>query len=597
MMDSPPAASPSLPQWWQDYRQALDCLPADWEERETVLQACGDFEQTMQEWEQTSGDPVVNVAVVGPKNAGKSFLIRELIRLQGFATDFLETLPVGWGTAEATRQLTWLGHEPPVSFDPRAEHFLETPPLNALLPGQTLRLLDVPGFNERKAEEQHRARLALAKAVIKILVVPPSLVETREWGEYLQDCQGGWVFPVMNAVRGPAQEALAERLRSDLAGVLGHQRVLPPCLLPDFGLLPEEEQETRRAAELKKLLTHWQSAFGSLSPAELRAPERAGRLNHFREVWGRYWEEKLPQTQALLRAWPEPADLLPGPLAELYAPPGRVTRVALGLASRGHFLSLTSSLLFPWKGFLGLAHLLQGAWQKIPFLFLGSVPAALGSAGQALRNAKQKIAGTLAGDPAEKDLTTLLEDHYRPHTEALARALQADLKQTKNASPPSSPPELTLTGTARLTPLARQSLEETLPRFSPGRISATLVGLGGMLIFWGIFIWPLFSLYVDYFQAARQVVEGSAASPLALFPRQTGTVLGTAFLLALFPLFLWIVITDALLFRRPRLDQLDHAWRTDLRQKIEKAFSQRTLTLKTDHPLLNALPRLFLRRD
>lgn len=586
----------NLPHWWKRYLQAVKQLPDDWEEKSVVLQACQDFAESLQKWDESSQDPIPNIAIIGPKNSGKTFLLRKFLPTDKLANADADKLPVGLEVESSTRRLTWVGHSPPPSFDPRGETFLETEPLTRILPRYQVRMVDVPGFNERGPAEQTSARLALARTVIKILVIPPSLIETREWGEYLEECRGGWVFPVLNGVRDHQQQAGQDRLYRDLQELLGHDRVAYPVILPDLDLLPEDQRESRWQESWQTLQNTFQNTFGDLDLPALQEPERAGRLESFREKWGAYWESRLVMSKQALDAWPDPAHLLPQPLSQFFFPSTRATSAGLELALRGSFLQRTSGLLFPWKGFLGLAHLLRGAWQKIPFLFLGSLPAAAGSFTQAIRNWKNKQASGKPEKHVTPELDTLIRIQYQPAIRQLHEALAIDLQTIGHSTNRKSDESLivTIREADQLRQIAEETFEQSIARQSPGSGTGLLIGGCGMLIFWGIFIWPLAAIYLQYYQTVHLLVNLSSGYSLNHFPQGTGAILGTALLLALFPVFLWIIVTDRILFPQHRRKALEKDLRQNLEKNIARALREGRVGLNLNHRILEALPDLFI---
>ena len=135
-------------------------------------------------------------------------------------------------------------------------------------------------------------------------------------------------------------------------------------------------------------------------------------------------------------------------------------------------------------------------------------------------------------------------------------------------------------------------VDESLEKHALGRGSAIFLGLIGMGIFWGIFGWPVFALYQEYFSAVGSTLLGSPHEVLGKYPHQVFSMLLTSLLLALLPMGIFLVIVLAIAAGRFRVERCLREVRAKHLNVIADLTRSGLLKLEIKQPQLNAC--LFL---
>ncbi|RME91093.1 MAG: hypothetical protein D6766_12305, partial [Verrucomicrobia bacterium] len=521
------------------------------------------------------GSGRLTIAFVGPRNAGKTTLLRSLISDPAVA----DQLPVGPSRPGSTRRLDWVGPEQPATFDPEHERWVRCPSEALPAVGLACELLDVPGFDDRDAALGQTARRALALAPVKVLVVDAGRLEDAGILDHLEEADGSCLLPVVNQVRSLPEEDV-QRFWERLREAAPEAEVLEPVLVADFGL-PETEESAVLAAARREIVarvtdfTERWSEGGSV-------PERMWwrRLTVLRERFQagvrRLAAEALPATAEALRNLDRA--LREAPRRRLLAAgtgAGEGAEALLRLRLRALLLARTPHGLVPWRLALGLAHLIWGVLDRSVLMLFGSPRAwwsAAVEAGRTLR-AQRRFpggAGLEAGgeNPVMESIRAELEPCLRSVQESLARDLGA---AGEGGDRPTPTPRLSVRGLEAFVGRVGEVWEELIERWAPGRAAVWFGGLVGMLLFWSIALGPLISVYQAHFEALRGLVSGEAGAPAA-FPRDLGSLLGTAVVLGMIPMALWMVAYVSWLTRRSRLRRLGRVFRDRLEGEVERAI-------------------------
>ncbi|MCH8474563.1 MAG: hypothetical protein LAT55_04975 [Opitutales bacterium] len=592
MPDPAPPSAPPLPQRFLLWEKALESLPSEWNKKGYWQNRLKTFAR---EWENLSGSVTANsieIAIVGPKNGGKTLLTQTLAGLSGESPH----PPSGLASAAGTDRLTWYAHTPPSSFDPKTESFVETAPLTNIIPDKEIRLADVPGSNELQAARALSARRILQRAAVKVLVVPANQVEDRDWSEYLQDARGGWVLPVLNLLRTEEQQELVTHLLESLHETHDPAQVLPPVLAADWALSKAERPKEKVLAETTQAIQKTLAAhLANLSEEAILAPERTGRWENFQKAWVRDWGTQFPHALPLIEKLTSREAELPQNLSRLLFTQDAAFRYHYQMQVLSRFWAHSPGFLFPWKGLLGVATILRGALAKIPFLFMGSLPSAAASAYQAIRNTASLKAwkGLVSRDPSDS-LHQEVSEELAPALNQLDRALALDLGQPLRTLTDGKPekPSVSIVG---LKPFLRQNeqvMEKNLARHQPGRILAGMSGLLGFFIFWGIFVWPLVGLYADHFHAVSNLLQGNEQGSWATFPSGAGSTFLTTFFLALLPMLLYITLLHSLLLAPRRIQKSLQELKSEQEELLLQYNSDHRLRIDLDHPLASAIKTL-----
>lgn len=556
---------------------------------------CAAFREACRLATAGGGTGRLTVAFVGPRNAGKTTLLRSMIG----DPEVTRRLPVGPARSGSTRRLDWVGPERPATLDPERERWVACPSEALPAIGAVCELLDVPGFDDRDAALGEAARRALALAPIKILVVDAGRLEDGTILSYLEEADGSCLLPVINQVRSLPEEDL-QRFWRMLRKAAPEAEVLEPLLVEDFGLAGAEEEEVLRTAgrelseRLKEVAARWSE--GGPAPERLLVRRLTVLRERFRREVRQAAGQALPATAEGLRRLD--CELREGPRRWFLASAaggGEGFEALARLRLRALLLARTPQGLVPWRLALGAAHLLWGVLDRSLLLWFGSLGAwwaAAVQAGRTLRAQRRAGAGPGGGGEGQMAVEEAIRTEVEPSLQSLRESLARDLGGGRSEGAPPAAPELAIHGLEVLVGRVRDAWEEVLGRFAPGRLGAWLAGLVGMLLFWSIALGPLISVYQAHFEALGGLVSGEPGLA-ADFPRNLGSLLGTAVILGVIPMALWLVVYVSWLTRRGRLRRLARTFSDEIARQVDRAIESGSLRVEARGPELAAC-RLLL---
>lgn len=544
---------------------------------------CAAFREACESIASNRGLQRLTVAFIGPRNAGKTTLLAQLVTDPAIRGQ----LPRGVEHAGSTRRLLWVGPEAPADLDARAEQWI--PCAATALPelGVPCQLVDVPGFDDRDPEVRAAANRALDSALVKVLVVEQRQLEAFAVQEHLSASDGSLVLPVVNQA-GDAEVAETAAFAAALKEAVPAARVLAPLVVPDFERREEDEGTVlacaceQLTATLREALTD-QVGTGAWA-ASLAQPQLQARLARFRNEVQRTASTALPATsesltelEAALHELPEKA------LGGLLDTPH-----TLQLAIRGRFrarlLEHTPLLFFPWRLTLGIANLVWGALDRLPLMLLGSLPSWASAGMAAVRNLRQsRSLETATTEGLRAEAEEVAEALIRPKLRAFEESLRADLRQTRDEHPKLvATRDLRVEGLGLLQSRSVAVFREALEQQAPGRVAAMVAGLPGVLIFWGLFVWPLVAVYQDYLRASLGVWNQSTEAA-RLFPADLGGLLLSAALLAWAPMAAWLLLSVGWLSRQGRARRCAEEIQARRDQAVKELLADGLLSLESTH--------------
>ncbi|MCP5528494.1 MAG: GTPase domain-containing protein [Verrucomicrobiales bacterium] len=528
----------------------------------------------------------VTIAFLGPRNAGKTTLLSQLIR----DPSIRERLPQGVARTASTRRLIWVGPEAPDGLRPDAEEWIDCPAERLPELGVPCQLVDVPGFNDRAEHIRQTAREALDSALIKVLVVEERGLESFDVLAHLEPADGTMLLPVVNQARA-AETGEASAFASALAERLPEARILPPLVIPDFEQRDQDRDEVLAGAReaLRRRLSEAlaQHAGSEVWLEALAQPQLHARLRRFQDEVRQVAQQALPASAEAVTELDAAEAALPEVVLTGLLGPERALTALLRQRLRSILLDSTPALFFPWRLALGIAHLIWGALDRLPLMLLGSVPSWITAGRTALRNARQSASlDELVQQGMRRQLEERTRDQLAPRVRALHESLEADLlRGTGPHRDRSRPPEVQVDGVAALQERSAAAFAEVLEAHASARFTAGLGALTGTAVFWGVFGWPLYALYLEYARAAGGAWEG-AGDAFQRFPAGTFTVLGTAALLALLPMGLLLLAFVSWLTRRARLRRCARDLREAHAALFRELTAHRTLAFRvTDEKL------------
>lgn len=571
-------------------RAALE-LGADRGPLASLPARCAAFRAACESVATNRGLRRLTIAFVGPRNAGKTTLLTALLNDPEAAAK----LPLGVRAPESTRKVIWVGPEPPAELDPATEEWLPCDPPRLEGLDTPVEFIDVPGFNDRDPAVRAAARQALDSAWVKILVVEERGLEAFATHEYLAAGDGSIILPVVNQAGAPSGPDLTA-FSAELARHLPEAHLLPPVVVPDFqregadrGAVLAEARESLAAA----LATAVKERAGESGwAAALAQPQLQARLRRFLAEVRQTARAALPATADALAEVDEAEAALPHRVLEGLLGEERPLLALLRGRFRALLLDNTPLLCFPWRLTLAVANLLWGALDRLPLMFLGSVPSWISAGLRAARNLRS--AGELE-TLAREGLRTQLEEQARRVIQPKLRALHESLRVDLHADAPhpaDASPTLEAEGAAALQRESTAVFQSTIEKAAPGRAFAFLNGFLGTALFWGLFIWPLGAVYLQYGEAVAAVWtrQPDAAGQ---FPASLLGLLASSAVLALLPMGLWLLLTVAWVTRRGRVRRCLRELRRAHEAALQRMVAEGTLLIRLADRRLAAVRRLL----
>ncbi len=567
---------------------------SQWPADQALRHQCAEFRQASRELAQQKGLQQFAVAFIGPKNAGKTTFLSMLVRLPGLK----EQLAQGEGLEGSTERIVWLSSHPLTELDRRVEESHRVTPNDLVNLGCHYTLIDVPGANEANRDRAEAALRALRAAHLKVLVVEARTMEDAALVDHIRGADGATILPVINQIRpGTSDEDISgflARLKEALPG----SNILLPLRVPDFQLAGQDEDEQRRATT-DELIHRLKDVVRAEHLDELLEPQLLRLKARFQEEMHESLTRALPATAEAARQLHElEGGLAPQALERLLGANDRDRAVIAGLRQqlRALYQQRTSVLFFPWRTFVGLANLLHGALEKMPLLLAGSLPSLVSSTMTAVKNvARDREFTENRREGLRKHAELLVKESLYPRVDHLESAIRSDLRQDVR-SPDSGRHELEVEfeGLEILQKRSSELFQDVLESCSPGRVATHATGLVGLGIFWGIFIWPFIALYRDYFEAVTVLVNESAKHDV--FPTESFAMIGTSFLLAVFPMLFWLLLVLSWAASKGRALQCLRSLRHGHQTIIDELNAAQLLRVRAHHPHLQACLRLFSRR-
>jgi hypothetical protein len=263
--------------------------------------------------------------------------------------------------------------------------------------------------------------------------------------------------------------------------------------------------------------------------ALLAEPQLVEKLRHFKKRVVQLATEHLPATSAALEELRSGLEALPRQALEKMLGNDRLIAVNVRGRFRTLLLERTPIIFFPWRLTLSIANLVHGATDRVPLVFLGSLPSLLTTAFTAARNLKRRhefAEDVKAG--LQQRIGAMLKEGAGPQLRILDHALQRDLNLPRGETPHTAVTSTaTLTGLETLQARSAEMFHETLEKWAPSRRAAIMLGLLGFLIFWGVFGWPMFGLYQDFAVAASHLLIFRDVAPHQ-FPEGVFSMLATS---------------------------------------------------------------------
>ncbi len=553
-----------------------------------LVRLCHEFRRSCREIAGNRGIERITLAFTGPKNSGKTCLLSQFVRAEGVR----KRLRVGYARAEATEKTTWVGPEPPADLRPEYEAHIHCSENEMEAIGFPYTLVDVPGLNEADEGRAKAARRALDNALIKVFVVAQREMEDKAVFQYLSRADGSLILPVINFVREEPSSGDVEGFRERLRTFVPHAEVMSPVLIPDLGLSGDGD-DSRAVSSSPEMAVSLRKAIGEAAGfsrmGDVPRSQLLQTLRRFQEEVSALVTAQLPASRRALDALREFERSLPRETLGHLLEPESVFRAGVRQRLRTVFLQRTPYAFFPWRLVLVLANLLHGALERVPLALMGSVPSFVSSAFAAARNLRDARRFSQGVQGGIRDyVESAVKEKITPGMRDLEFALNRELgTEAESSAGRSEELEVTVTGLENLQARSSGIFQRAVETWAPSRPAAILYGLCGFLIFWGFFAWPVYGLYLDFFQAVRDTIAGGEGVS-GNFPAAPFGMLGTSLLLALLPMGFFMLVTLSVLVRPGRVTECVDEIRREHDEAVAELVQSGLLTVKVEQPRLDA---------
>ena len=274
---------------------------------------------------------------------------------------------------------------------------------------------------------------------------------------------------------------------------------------------------------------------------------------------------------------------------------GDTAQLGIGIRSRfrADAIERTPALLFPYRSLIGVLGLTQGAWDRLIFTTLGSVPSLIMTAFHSVKSwSKTRNFETTLRDQSRQRLRSLINDAYRDDIKNFSHALSSITDDPDQGNLDPSSEIIDIQGLTGIEIDAQEVITEVVKK---RRISGFTLWLGGILaflFFWAMLLGPAITLYVEYFNA----LEGSAksiTSGLKNYPTPPASLWLTSLMLSIIPAGIISMLVMYITCRKGRINKAS----ADIQHKISETIRERVgnnkLRLVINNPKLNAAKTLL----
>lgn len=488
--------------------EAVGLIYGKSETRSMIERICAEARSDIADIVSRRGTTNPVIAVIGPKDAGKSTLCQWLLH----NPEDRKRLHAGYGKENATRKTTWIGPEAPKDLD--AAYEIEIPIASRDLAdlGVTYTLVDVPGFSDDDPSAAAAAKRAFRLSTTVILVSSEERLEDYAILKEMAIRDGVRVLPVVVT-------SAAEELRNDIEDYgkrIGQtcpkSDVLAPVIVPRLNSMVDEEARREAIDGGRSILI---GAMKDLLAREEMNPVILAetRFTRMQEELRRAVGELVSDVQGEYRKFVETEDLVIGEITSALAGSQRQLKAACRLRMLDSIVDRCPPIFFPYRSFLGLLTLAAGAWDRLVLAFLGSLPSLVMTVAQSARNAnvlaeKRSSLRHAIGERAN----ALAAERLAPVSQEFLRAVRRRLPEDARDRLLMVPPEPVVAGLGEAESAVASAFEEGITRHAPRARLCFTLGLLSMALWLFLASGPVAVVYRQYFDAWAAGFDGSNAA-------------------------------------------------------------------------------------
>jgi hypothetical protein len=538
------------------------------------------------------------VGFIGDKDAGKSHLLRMLIREEAVKSQ----IPCGMGDEGRTEKLIWVGTDLPPEMESSAEIGLRLHDGTKQLELEdAVTLVDIPGFNDAHSPSAQRAReLALKSCQVKVMVFDSFASTTDRVANFARLAPGPIIVPVLNRVRSAPDGAEARKLAAgyeqSIRSAIGSSSsgeievvVRPAVVIPDAAIGLEDTAHT-----LTRLVKAVQDAVAEVRRTPHLGQRTAqGRRKHFYNDIRRILEPDHRKVSELLNRIERATHNMPRELLPHLLGSEKAAAAGIRIWLRAEVLHRTPPYFFPLRSFIGLLALTSRAWDSLLLAMGGSIPSlfttlfSIAGSARLLRSRREPrddedLERAVRGIAIEKQNADLVA--LRGHFDAM------NAVETPSAA---LTPKGQIEGLSELRSAAVNSFEriirtQALPKWPVHLLGWLSLAWCGLLLYG-----PLKAVYGHHLMTMWRAFHEGAALTWMDFPvPPVSTVMGWI-VLAFLPVFAAALILQALAATGRRVDRCRAAMEKAIEEAMEDLTAKGVLALRLRDTKLDAGRLLF----
>ncbi|MGJ8657592.1 MAG: hypothetical protein ACSHX6_14180 [Akkermansiaceae bacterium] len=540
----------------------------------------------------------VTLALVGRVGEGKSWLTRTFLAENDPANQIIQS---GQNAAERSMELTWIGSQQPLTELTSGEQFIKTSPQNLLDLGAPYILADSPGYSDHNPSLEALSSVALASSNIKLLATSVSHIRDSSLATFIGSMDGSLILPVIRFRPEDQKLTPSDSVRNDslteMQNWIAHApsaSILPPIFIPDAGIAGDTEARTLTRQLISAALTPLIA-----DPATL-AKHRDSQLQQRIQLTRSHLANTLTEFRQRIGTPVEKLDQLSATLPEIVQKEviGETSQLHIGIRSRfrADAIERTPALLFPYRSLMGILGLTHGAWDRLIFTTLGSVPSLVMTAFHSVKSwSNTKNFEQTLRDQSRERLNSLINDAYREDIKNFSLALTAVTNETNHPEETSPNENANLIEIQGLTGLEIETQEIITEAINKRRISNLTIWLGGILafiIFWTMLLGPALALYTDYFSSLNETAK-SFSEGWKHYPTPPASLWLTSFMLSMIPAGIIAMIIMYLTCRRGRVTKTSNQIEEKIATTIRTRIDSDKLRLVINNPKLQAAKTLL----
>lgn len=535
------------------------------------------------------------LALVGRVGEGKSWLTRAFLAENDEANQVIHS---GQNAAERSMDLTWIGSQQPFTKLNSGERFIKTSPQNMLDLGAPYLLADSPGYSDHNPSLEALSSIALASSNIKLLATSISHIRDASLARFIGSMDGSIILPIVRFRPEDEKLAPSNSVRNDCleemqnwAAHAPSASILPAIFIPDAGIAGDAEARNTARQLISAALTPLLA-----EPATL-ARHRESQLQQRIQLTRSHLADTLIDFRQRIGTPVEKLDQLSATLPEIVQKEviGDTAQLHIGIRSkfRADAIDRTPALLFPYRSLIGILGLTQGAWDKLIFTTLGSVPSLVMTAFHSVKSwSKTRDFEKSIRDESRQRLNSLINDAYREDIRNFSHSLTAITEEPADISLNNEANIIEIHGLTGLEIEAQEIITKSIKKH---RISSLTLWLGGILaflVFWAMLIGPSIALYSEYFISLFGTAN-SISSGWEHYPEPSASFWLTSLTLSLIPAGVISMIVMYLTCRRGRILKTSHQIESEISSTILRRIDSHKLRLVINNQKLDAAKTLL----